>query len=233
MLAFLVLALAACGNRTESSQNSVKVKEVLQVEKYTYLLVEGAKGDLWIAAPSMEASPGETYTYQGGMMMKDFYSKELDRTFDEVFFVEGLFSPDGSGVSSMDQGMPSMGGNSSMDRETTPGSRVKAEKADVEVGHREGSTSIADLFAHPEDYEGKVVRVTGEVTKFNPAIMDKNWVHLQDGSEFEGKFDLTATTSESFVVGDMVTLEGILATNQDFGYGYAYEILLVEATAFK
>jgi hypothetical protein len=227
MWALLLLAVTSCGNRTESSQNSVKVKEVLQVNNYTYLLVKGAKGDLWIAAPTMEASPGETYTYQGGMIMENFYSKELDRTFDQVLFVEGLFPPDGGEILSMDQGMPSMG------QETTPGSRVKAEKTSVNISHVEGSVSIADLFAHPKDYEGKVVRVTGEVTKFNPAIMDKNWVHLQDGTEFEGRFDLTATTSESFEVGDQVTLEGILATDQDFGYGYAYEILLEKAASVK
>ena len=71
----------------------------------------------------------------------------------------------------------------------------------------------------------------GEVTKFNPSIMDRNWIHLQDGTEFEGQFDLTATSLESFKVGSIVTLEGILALNQDFGYGYMYELLLEKATA--
>ena len=232
--AFLITVLSACGNRTESSENTVKVKEVIQVEKYTYLLVEGPKGEFWMAAPTMDASPGETYTYQGGMKMENFHSTELDRDFDEVLFVEGLFQPGETDMSSMGQGMPSMGGGMSpMDKETTPGSRVKAERASVDVGHTEGSVSIADLYARPGDYQGKVIRVTGEVTKFNPAIMDKNWVHLQDGTEFEGKFDLTATTSESFVVGDQVTLEGVLATDMDFGYGYAYEILLEKATGIK
>ena len=61
--------------------------------------------------------------------------------------------------------------------------------------------------------------------------MERNWVHLQDGTEFEGKFDLTVTSSEAFEVGQVVTLEGILALNRDFGYGYSYEILLEKATA--
>ncbi len=60
--------------------------------------------------------------------------------------------------------------------------------------------------------------------------MELNWVHIQDGTEFEGKFDLTATSIESFEVGSTVILEGILALNKDFGYGYKYEILLEKAT---
>ena len=51
------------------------------------------------------------------------------------------------------------------------------------------------------------------MTKYNAAIMERNWVHIQDGTEFEGKFDLTATSSESFEVGQVVSLEGILALN--------------------
>jgi hypothetical protein len=34
-------------------------------------------------------------------------------------------------------------------------------------------------------------------------------------------------------VGTAVTLEGILAIERDFGYGYRYEILLEEAVAVR
>lgn len=226
VLAALILAVASCGNRGgDSEQAAVRVVQVEQVEKYTYLLVQDRKEEYWIAAPSMEALPGEMYTYQGGMQMRDFYSEELDRTFDRVLFVEGLFP---EGISS-GQGMGHDMAHA--DEELTPGSRVRAQKADVAIGHMEGSISVAKLYADPDAYKGKVVRVTGEVTKFNPAIMERNWVHLQDGTEHEGKFDLTATTVESFEVGDRITLEGVLATNLDFGYGYTYEILLENAAA--
>jgi len=35
------------------------------------------------------------------------------------------------------------------------------------------------------------------------------------------------------VVGQVLTLEGILALNRDFGYGYSYEVLLEKATLVK
>jgi hypothetical protein len=73
--------------------------------------------------------------------------------------------------------------------------------------------------------------VKGEITRFNAAIMERNWIHIQDGTEFEGQFDLAATSTETFEVGSTVVLEGVLAADLDFGYGYTYEILLENATA--
>jgi len=75
--------------------------------------------------------------------------------------------------------------------------------------------------------------VRGQVAKYNPEIMERNWVHLQDGTEFDGKYDLTVTSVEPFEVGQVITVEGILALNKDFGYGYEYELLLEKATQIK
>ena len=162
--------------------------------------------------------------------MEDFHSNELDRTFDKVLFLETLFGATESlpGAQAGQAVMP--GGHPSV-QEVTPGSTVKTERAEVQVEAAEGTLSISELFASPGAYKGKTVRIRGEVVKFNAAIMDRNWIHIQDGTEHEGKFDLTVTSSESFEVGSMVTVEGVLAINRDFGYGYSYEILLEQATA--
>lgn len=225
--------LASCSSNTTDGFTTVKVKEVEQVGSYTYLLVKAKGPEYWVAVPSMEASPGETYKYQGGMLMQEFYSKELDRTFDKVVFLEAIFAenstpalpPQGAAQGSM------QGATSGSMQGATAGSNVAVEKSNVQVDAGEGTITISELFSNPDSYEGKTIQVKGEVTKFNPAIMERNWVHLQDGTEFEGKFDLTATSIESFEVGSIVTLEGILALNKDFGYGYSYELLLEKATA--
>ena len=227
VLAGFILTIVACNTSTDSSGlTTVKVLEVEQVASYTYLLVKAKGPEYWIAVPTMEAEVGESYQYQGGMLMEDFHSKELDRSFDKVLFLETLFGasdpiPEAQAAHSAMHGAV---------QEATPGSTAKSERADVHVEATEGTTSIADLFANPGDYAGKKVRVRGEVTKYNPAIMERNWVHLQDGTEHEGKFDLTATSSENFAKGTVVTIEGVLAVNKDFGYGYSYELLLEEAT---
>ncbi len=230
----LMTLVMACNNSATSEFTTVKVKEVEQVGGYTYLLVKGKGPEYWVAVSAMEAAPGETYYYQGGMLMEDFHSNELDRDFESVVFLDAIYpgTPPNSDMESgvaqemdFDQPLPANG------QGDTPGSRAVEEKARIEVEAAEGAVTIAELYANPSEYEGKQVKVTGMVTKFNPQIMDRNWVHLQDGTEYDGKFDLTATSAEYFETGNTITLEGVLALNRDFGYGYNYELLLENATA--
>lgn len=233
LVAGMFLTSVACNTSTENSGlTTVKVQEVEQVSNYTYLLVKAKGPEYWIAVPTMEAKVGETYQYQGGMLMEEFHSTELDRTFDKVLFLEALFSTS-EAPPDMQAANPAMPSGHPALQEATPGSTVKTERADVNVEAGEGTTTIAKLFANPGDYDGKTVRVRGVVTKYNAAIMERNWIHLQDGTEYEGKYDLTATSTEGFAEGSVITLEGVLAINKDFGYGYAYEILLEEAKAVE
>ena len=219
--------MAACNSATtkQNDTGEATVKEVHQAGVYTYLLVKKNKKDVWIAVPAMQAEPGEIYYFEGGLEMKDFESKELGRTFESVLFVEGLSKTPPTGQRSMMDG-------SQMD-ETVHAGRVDVEKKEIDVEHAEGEITIAELFAHKNDYSGKRIRVKGEVTKFNLAIMDRNWVHIQDGTEYEGYFDLTATTSLDFEVGSVVTLEGMVSIDKDFGYGYVYDILLENAVVVQ
>ena len=218
VLVVVLLAIASgCAGPTGDDAVTVKVKAVEQVQNYTYLLVKGKGPEYWIAVSSTEIEVGEKITYQGGMPMEDFYSKELDRTFDKVLFLDGF----GEG-----QQAPSV----EMAHGGTQGSQVKTEQLAVSIEHEEGTVSIEELYKDPATYEGKTIRVKGEVARFNAEIMERNWIHIQDGTEFDGKYDLTATSQERFEVGQVVTLEGILAANRDFGYGYSYELLLEKAS---
>ncbi len=219
IFAGLILIVFSCKSSVPEGYVSVMVKEVEQVGSYTYLLVKAKGPEYWIAVSSIDAHPNETYQYQGGLLMQNFYSKELDRTFDEILFLDNII---GKSISSTMQ-----------IKDVTPGSMVKIEKSDVSVEAIAGAITIAELYANPGKYEDKIIRVSGEVTKFNPAIMERNWVHIQDGTEHDGKYDLTVTSVEVFEVGSTVTVDGILKLNLDFGYGYSYEILLEQASAVK
>ncbi len=216
----LFVIATACSSPSGDGAVTVKVKAVEQVANYTYLLVKGKGPEYWIAVSSTEIQIGESITYQGGMLMENFHSKELDRTFEKVLFLDGL---DGSQPPSNTDAM--LG--------TTQGSDIKTDRLETRIDAEDGTVSIAELFEDPAAYEGKTIRVKGEVAKFNPNIMERNWIHLQDGTDFEGKYDLTVTSQEGFVVGQILTVEGILALNRDFGYGYSYEILLEKATVVK
>jgi hypothetical protein len=64
--------------------------------------------------------------------------------------------------------------------------------------------------------------------KVNNGIMDRNWLHVQDGSgtAADRTNDLTITTAAEVKLGDIVTLSGVLAIGKDFGAGYAYDAIL-------
>lgn len=223
LVVVLAVLASGCGTPAGDGLITVKVKSVEQVEKYTYLQVKAKGPAYWVALPTREIAVGSVISYRGGMLMENFESKELGKTFDKILFLEGLEgdSPEGpAGAMGMMSG-------------STQGSKVNVEKLNTQVEAAEGSISLEELFSDPGKYDGKTIIVSGEVAKYNPAIMERNWIHIQDGTEFEGKYDLTATSSESFEVGQKVSLQGTIALNRDFGYGYNYEVLLENATAVR
>ena len=71
------------------------------------------------------------------------------------------------------------------------------------------------------------------MVKVNNGILEKNWVHIVDGTQFENKKSLTVTTNELIKVGDTVTFKGKITIDKDFGYGYVYDILLEEGELIK
>ena len=192
------------------------IQEVLQTTKYTYLRVKADTTLKWLAVPSADFKAGDTCYYQGGLVMPEFKSKELDRTFDKVIFLEGV-SKTPEGIKKPGMVVPEHG------VKTKPG------KLEVKIDPAEGGITIAELFQNKDSYNGKVVKIRGQVVKFKPAIMGKNWAHLQDGTSFAEKYDLTATLSDTLTVGNIVTLESKVTTNKDFGSGYFFEVILEDA----
>jgi len=92
-----------------------------------------------------------------------------------------------------------------------------------------GGNTIAELFVGKDELVDTEVSVRGRVVKYNAGIMDRNWIHIRDGSGTEGSNDLTVTTGDTARLGDLVVIRGTLKTNQDFGHGYSYDILVEEA----
>jgi hypothetical protein len=57
--------------------------------------------------------------------------------------------------------------------------------------------------------------------------MNRNWIHLKDGSKDE--YDLVITSEHAIPEGHTVTLKGTVALNKDFGAGYKYAIIVEDA----
>jgi hypothetical protein len=107
--------------------------------------------------------------------------------------------------------------------------RVITSKADVKIEPCADCITISRLLGDKKAFEGKVIKVKGQVTKYNAGIMGKNWIHIQDGTEYKEGFDLTITTDLTAAVGETLTFEGKIALDKDFGYGYAYEVIMEDA----
>ena len=99
------------------------------------------------------------------------------------------------------------------------------------IAKADGGKTVAELYAEKDQLTGQKVTVRGKVVKTNAGIMDKNWLHVRDGSGAEGTNDLTVTTSgELPKVGDTVLVTGALTLNKDFGMGYQYPVIVEDAT---
>jgi hypothetical protein len=107
-------------------------------------------------------------------------------------------------------------------------SNVVTEKLNVVIEPCKDCITITSLLNNKKSFSGKIIKVKGRVTKFNPQIMGKNWVHIQDGTEFNGGYDLTITTNNMVSVGDTLTFEGKIALDKDLGYGYFYSVIMEE-----
>ncbi|NNF36980.1 MAG: hypothetical protein HKN68_22950 [Saprospiraceae bacterium] len=196
--------------------HKVEVQEVLQVNNYTYLeVIDETKSKYWIAVPRREVEKGGTYYFSGGMMMENFKSKDLDREFSELILVDGIHATPTSKPIISSNTMP-----------TAHEFEIKPE----DVALVEGGVTIEELFKNPLEFKGKTILVKGMCVKMNRDIMDRNWLHIQDGTKDENGvlYDLTITTSDDVEPGNIVTLEGSITLNKDFGAGYVYPVIMEE-----
>lgn len=67
--------------------NEGVVMEVVHAEMYSYIKVAGKEGVVWLAAPKIELDLDTRIRYSKGVLMSNFYSKELKRSFPAVIFV--------------------------------------------------------------------------------------------------------------------------------------------------
>jgi len=205
-------------NKVESSDeilpdgvHKVEVLEFTDVPQYTYLRVNEDGKEYWIAAPTLQVKNGDILYYSQGMEMREFYSESLDKTFESIIFVQRI----SSAVPQEKMVMQSPHTKPSTSEHQKPGANFDSS---INIEHGAGFTTISEVYNNKANLSEKSIKVRGKVTKFNPNIMDRNWIHLQDGTKSGNDFDLVITIKENVKVGDIVSLEGNLGTNIDFKF---------------
>ena len=203
------------------------VAEAVAAGEYTYVRLQTAKGDVWLAATTFTVAKGETITAAIDMPMENFHSKSLNKDFPVLYFVSAV-AREGESLPAA-AAAPAMASSHGAGGAAVP---VADQQPVVPVDPPAGGMSIADVWAKRASLSGKTVLIRGTVVKVNNQIMGKNWFHLQDGSGAADTRtnDLTITTSAMVKVGDVVTVSGTLAADKDFGAGYAYDAIVEDAT---
>jgi ribosomal protein S17 len=196
------------------------VIETMNAAGYTYIQVDTGSEKIWAAAPEFQVKAGDTVAIAEGMPMPNYHSKTLDRDFDVVYFVPSVMVGGAEGLLAAGTGEQLPSGHPTIEA-TVP------QEVDLSgIVKAEGGKTVAEIYAGKADLVGQQVSLRGKVVKFNPEIMKKNWIHLQDGTGTEGTNDLTITTSTMAKVGDSILVTGILAADKDFGYGYKYDLII-------
>lgn len=196
------------------------VVETMNSGGYTYVKLDtGGSAAVWAAGPTTVVKVGDPVSFAGGMAMNNFESKTLNRVFEKIYFVNALQVAGQPGASAAPTAQPA------------PRAPAPAEK--IEVEKVQGGMTVAEVFQGSADLVGKKVKLRAKVVKYNGGIMGRNWLHLQDGTGATGTNDLTVTTDATATVGDVVVVEGVVATDKDFGAGYSYPVIVEDATIIE
>lgn len=221
LLLIVLLSVLACQKQDEkASENEVAfnghkvtVNEVIQGKTYTYLLVLENDTENWIAIAKRETKEDEVLYYTESLEMQNFESKELGRTFEKIQFVSNV-------------------SNTPTQEEVKMGNKQNTEKVQIDepIAAPKDGISIATLYEKRDSYKDKIVILKGKVTKVNNQIMNRNWIHIQDGSSSDKTIDLTVTTNNEVKLGDVVVVKGTITLAKDFGAGYFYDVIMESAT---
>lgn len=215
ILIFLIAPLVWAADRSSAPAPAPtvvtgEILEVQEVESYTYLRLKTRDGETWAAVSRAPVKKGATVTIENAMVMNNFESKALKKTFQTIVF-GSLAGADPHG-----------------------GIAKAVEMTDEKVAKASGpnAKTVAEIITQFADLKDKTVLVRGKVVKYNAGIMGKNWVHLRDGSGSAAAKtnDVLITSMNAVKVGDVVTAKGIVRTDKDFGSGYVYKVIVEEAT---
>ena len=241
-IAALLLSMAgyaaAAGPAAPVGPLKGEVLEVRDVDQYTYLRLKTAQGETWAAVTRAAVKPGAQITIDNPMVMNNFESKALKKTFTSIVFGTlgnaGANAHANTGSSAgavLARPHGSLGG-------LNPGSMAPAAPPPaVKVSKATGADArtVAEVVSGKDKLKDKPVSLRGQVVKVNTGIMGKNWLHLQDGSgaASAGTNDLLVTTKDVAAVGDVVLVKGVIRTDVKLGAGYDYDVLIENATLQK
>lgn len=191
-----------------------EIVETMDTGNYTYVLIRTGDKTLWAATEQFNAVVGSRVSIPRGMLVKDFESPTLGRKFDELYFADSIEVVD------------------STDKSPVAGEATSPEPVE-QISPPEGGLSVAEVYQRRQEIAGSTVTVRGKVVKYTERVMGRNWLHITDGSGTGSQRDLTINTLDTARLGDVVTAKGLVAIDEDLGYGYFYEVVIKDASVTR
>ena len=157
LLAGIIIATASCKSKSAADEHlapgvhKATAEEVIQTSNYTYLRVSEDGNETWIAITRAEIEKGKSYYYVAGTEMNNFKSKELNRTFPSILFVDKFSEqPIVAKITAAD---------------STKGKQAPVAKEGIKVEPAKGGITIAELYANKEKYDGRCSEADGKIRK--------------------------------------------------------------------
>lgn len=239
LLALALMVLLA--PKSAAAGGEILAGTVLSAEPagaYTIIRIEQGGKELWLAANSIVVEKGDRVEYMGGVVMKDFYIKSLDRTFPEILFLSNIrieiaeeemaaaedAEAEAVSVEETAAAMP----DDENHKNIGAGPQLAAPTAE-EMAGLAAELTIAELFARGDSLADQVVRVKGKVMKVSRNILGRTWVTLSDGTGTAPDDVLRVTTLDEVKIGETVSAAGTVKINVDLGAGYKYKVIIDEA----
>jgi len=153
-----------------------------------------------------------------------------------IFLLGGLLliagcksKQDNNQNSEVHTGTPSGTPEGHMGTQGMQNTKINTEGPGEIEGVVEEEISLHELISNSDNYKNKLVKISGKVTKINPAIMNRNWVHVTAEPEDGNNYDFTITTQEKVEVNQIISVQGQISIDRDFGAGYRYDIIMENA----
>jgi hypothetical protein len=227
-----------------------KVAEAFERSGYSYIRLETATGERWVATSEAGFQNGDEVTILDGSLMFNFHSPTLDRTFPEIIFAASVEGGSQAAIAASPAAATEGGAHSfaaALEGDSSPHGGMGGMKSMGGMGNAPAGTALADikvekaagknayrveeLFQQAAELNGQEVKVRGQVMKVSANIMGRNWIHLQDGSGDTAKnnHNLVVSSEAMPETGKVVTVTGVFQANKDLGAGYKYAAMVEDA----
>ena len=213
-----IVASLACASALFAAPGDVfegVVLETLNGGGYTYMHIEDAsKNKHWVAVTGVAIEKGTEVRLTEEMRAEKFESKSLNRTFDSIIFASNLQT----------RTKVSESGNLALITEIVKESPYK----------QKDTLSVKEAIEKRVSLKDKTIAVRGKVVKASANILERNFIHIQDGTSDGAEVGRIVFTSKELPkVGDIVTARGVVNVDKNFGSGYVYKIIVEDATFTK